>query len=201
MKKNTSPHKRNVFLYCSKQKNKSKFRIVVWDLECSDLKSNRGVIISSAIKELGGDVVTHTNKKLGIDGLDDKDLLIQIRDELNKADMIVGFYHLGFDLPFINTRLLKYGEELVKPKLQIDLYRVVKRFHFNTDRRNLDTVAKYLSVPLKKTHIDWEEWRKAAINGDKKAIAQIVFHNVVDVKVTEMVFEKVKGLIKSISVA
>ena len=177
------------------------FKIVFWDVEASNLRSNQGVIISSAIKTMGGKTVVHTNKMLGIDGLDDRKILTQVRDELNKADLVVGFYHLNFDLPFINTRLLKYEEPLIQPKLQVDLYRVVKRFKFLTDRRNMDTVAKFLGIPLKKTHIDWEKWRQAAINGDKAAIKAIVHHNVIDVRVTELIFYRIKGLIKSVSLA
>ena len=187
-------------------KNQSKFlknkvfKIAFYDLESSALRTNQGTIISGVVRMNGKEKV-FTNKKLGIDGLDDKEIIMNIRNELDKADMVVGYYHLNFDNPFLNTKLLKYGEKLLDPKLQVDLYRVVKRFKFLTDRRNMDTVAKFLGIPLKKTHIDWEEWRKAAINGDKEAIKEVVWHNVVDVRVTELIFHRVKGLIKSISIA
>lgn len=176
------------------------FRVGVWDIECSSLRSNTGVIISSDIKLVGGGHITRVNKNLGgKNGLDDKELCIQIKKDLESLNMVVSFFGLGYDLRFINSRLLYWGEQPVKKLLHVDVYRIARRY-FATTRRNLDTVAKTLGI-VGKNHVDLELWLEAGVNGNKKAIGYIVEHNILDTEVTEKVFLRLAPLIQSISIA
>lgn len=178
----------------------SKFKIVVYDCEASGLNSDNSTLLCGVVRELGGKEKVFVNKKLGKDGINDKEIVKAIRDELNTADLVITFYGLGYDMRLLNTKLLGYGEKMADKKLHIDLYRVAKGV-FNTSRRNLDTIARFLKVPSEKTKISWDVWREAAINGDKKALAEIVHHCRMDVRVTEQVFIRLKGLLKSVSLA
>ena len=171
------------------------FRIVIFDLESSGLKANDSTVLCGVVRSLDGKELKFYNKNLGKDGINDRQVVCDIRDELNKADLIVGFYHLSFDMKLINTKLLGFNEKMVDKKLHCDLYRIAKSV-FNTNRRNLDTIAKFLGIKQQKTHIDWALWREAAINGNKKALKEIIRHCIMDVRVTEEVFLRLKGLIK-----
>ena len=148
---------------------------------------------------MGQKPVVLVNRNLGEDGLNDKQICIETKRELEDSDLIVGFYHLNFDLKFLNSRLLYWGEEPVRPKLHVDLYRLGRRY-FATSRRSLEVITKELGIPGK-THVDLKYWKQAKINGDKKAIDYIVEHNIADVDITEKLFLRLKGLIKSISLA
>ena|SRR3990167_5147194 len=179
---------------------KNEFRIVTFDLESSGLKANDATILCGVIKELKKKEIIISNKRLDKDRINDKEVVCAIRDELNKADLIVGFYHLNFDMKILNTKLLGYGEKMTDKKLHIDLYRVAKTV-FNTSRRNLDTISKFLGIKQQKTHIDWSAWREAAINGNEKALKKIIWHCILDVRITEEVFLRLKGLIRCVSLA
>ena len=139
------------------------------------------------------------NKNLGKNSLDDKELCIAIRDELEKADWIVTFYGLGFDLKFLNSRLLFWNEKTLSPKLHTDLYRLGKRY-FNTSRRSLGVITAFLGIKGK-NHVDMTLWMEAAWNGDKVALKYIVDHNIKDVEITAKLFLRLRSLIKSVSLA
>lgn len=179
---------------------KNGFRIVVWDLESSSLDAMSATVLTSTILPLGGKPIVHTNKRLGVDGLDDRKLLCEIRDELNKADIVIGHYHLSFDFPLVQTRLLRYGEKLIEPKLVIDTCRLSRK-KLKLPNNRLDTLGKFFNCKVSKTPLLWNDWREAAINGNPKALKKIVEHNVADVKLTAEVFLKMKKLVKSISIS
>ena len=178
----------------------NKFLIGIWDLECSDLRANKGVIISSDIKIYGGKHITRVNRNLGKDGLDDKEICQEVKKDLESLGMIVSFYGLNYDRRFLNTRLLRWGLEPLQPRLHTDLCRIGFA-NISSTRRNLDTIGALLGIEQKKTHFDIQIWLEAAVNGEKKAIDMIVNHNVIDTEVTEKVFERLYPLIKSISQA
>ncbi len=126
-------------------------------------------------------------------------MCLQTKRELEKADIIVGFYHLGFDMKYVNSKLLYWGIEPVQPRLHIDLYRLGKKY-WATSRRSLGVVTNYLGIKGK-THIEIADWRKMAWQGDKKALATGIEHNKQDLIITEKLFLRLKRLIKGISLA
>lgn len=199
IKKKNPPSKSKALSKRVSKKEKG-FKIAVFDIETSDLVSNKGVLITAGVKILGEKPILFINKNLGKDGLDDREICVQLRNCLESMDMLVGFYSLNFDVKMINSRLLFWGERIIAPRLHLDLYRLVKKY-FNTHRRNLDTIAKYLGIEATKTHVDMSHWNAAKINGNPTAIKYIAEHNLIDLDVTEELFYKVKNLIKSISVA
>lgn len=172
----------------------------MFDIEASDLRGNKGVIICSDVKLIGGGHITRVNQNLGKDGLNDKDLCIQIKKDLEDCWLIIGFYTLNYDMKFLNTRLLYWGQSPVRKTLHIDLYRLVRR-HFSATRRNLATVGEILGIKQKKTYFEIQIWLEAAINGNREAIKKIVEHNKIDTELTEKVFMKLKELVTSISIA
>lgn len=60
------------------------------------------------------------------ENMQDKGMVIAARDRIDKASCIVTFYGKGFDVPMINTRLLRYGKMPLKPKLHLDCYFMLK---------------------------------------------------------------------------
>lgn len=175
------------------------FNIVVWDIETHSFHSNEGFIISSAIKPLGRKAIVILHENLGKNSLDDKSVCVRTKEELEKADIIITFYGLGFDLKMLNSRLLYWKEEPLSPKLHIDLYRLGKRY-FNTHRRSLAVITEFLGIKGK-NHVDIQYWKEAAWNGNEEAISYIVNHMIRDVGITEKLFYRLKRLIKSISLA
>ena len=172
------------------------FRVCYFDIEASNLNSSFGVIISAAIKPDGKEPVLLWK---GRNGSDDKELVKKIKDELEKYDLIVGYYHLNFDMKMLNSRLRHWGFKKVQRKLHVDVYRLVRKT-FNTHSRRLAAICDFLHVKGK-TPLDPEVWIRAALDNDKYATAKIVEHNKWDVIILEEVFDKVKDDITSVSMA
>lgn len=169
-------------------------KVAYFDIETTNLDANMAVMITACIKPQGGKTIQFYK---GRTGSNDKELVKAVRDELEKYDIIVGYYHLGFDIPFINSRLLYWNLKPLEKKLQIDVYRIAKKTFKLTSRR-LAAVTEFLKI-RGKTRIDFEEWLKAALDGDKKSIAYILEHNVADVEILERLLERLKYNVLSIS--
>lgn len=171
-------------------------KTVIWDLECTALKANFGVIVASGIKPYQEEPKVLTK---GRKGVNDKELCIATKNELAKYDILVGFYSLGFDIKFLNSRLLYWKEKPLERKLHVDLYRIAKRY-FNTHSKSLATLTAFLGIEGK-THVDFEHWMRTSLEGDKKSLAYIVEHCKQDLIITEKLHDRLKSLINSISLA
>lgn len=181
-------------------KIKGNFNIVTFDIECSDLNADKSVMMSAVVKPLKGKPVVFINKNLGTDkGLDDKEICIALRDELEKANIVISYYGLGFDIPYLNTRLLFWGERTLRKHLHIDCYRLVKK-NFRVTRRSLANITAHFQIKGK-NHIPMIGWKKAEILGDEKSLAYVVDHNIKDCIILEELFYRLCPLIQAISLA
>lgn len=166
----------------------------IWDIETSNLKPDFAVMLCAGVKPYRG-----KPKMLykGRNGVNDKELIISVKNELEKYDILVSFYGLNFDLKFLNSRLMYWGFPPLSQKFHIDVYRLARKT-LNISHRRLATVSKFLKIPGK----DWvegETWMLAALEGDKRSLDLIIDHCRRDVEVLEKVFERLKPTIKSIS--
>lgn len=171
-------------------------RACFWDIETSHLKANFAVMLSAAIKPIDGDVeVFHDGRK----GSNDKQLCNTIARRLEDFDILIGYYSLNFDLPMLNSRLLKWELRPLGERFHVDVYRIIKK-GMNPHSRRLQVVSHFLGIEGKDS-VDPEAWVQAAYDGDAKAMKKIIDHNKQDVIVLEKTFEKVKHKMRSISKA
>lgn len=57
---------------------------------------------------------------------DPVDMLRNIRDLLDEADVVVGYNSDGFDIPWLNREFLRFGIDLPSPFQPVDLYKLNK---------------------------------------------------------------------------
>lgn len=168
-------------------------RIGFFDVETSNLSANIGMMFAACVKERGKDTVaTFTMSKDG-KHLSDKAALVGLRDELEKFDFICTWYGTGFDVPFVNTRLILNGERPIDSLRHVDLYYRAK-FNLKLHSNRLAVVGEALLGQSGKTPLAWGQWNKALM-GDKEALDTVVEHCVADVVETESVFEVLKGFV------
>lgn len=175
-------------------------RIVTFDLEMSNLSANFGMLLCGGFKTYGARKITIHR----IDEMpdykerpwDDEVLASKLAEELEDADILVSYNGKRFDLPFLNARLVKFGAKPIIGKKHIDLF-FTSKFQLKLSNWSLDALAKHLQLNVQKTRMEGEQWTKA-MTGDAGALQYIIDHCVLDVKVLEQVFDKVKGLIKMI---
>lgn len=165
--------------------------ILLWDIETTNLEATFGTILCIGWKWLGGERVhIHSLFDDGKDHLDDHTLVKKFAQVFDKADIHVTWYGDRFDLPFVRSKLIKYGEPPLPPKPHLDLWKTA-RYRFKLHSNRLAVWQEYLECKQSKTPIRYDDWLKAAV-GDKRALAAVKEHNRRDVLVLEEVFNKIR---------
>ena len=119
--------------------------------------------------------------------IDDAKLVVGIRDELEKANLIVGWNSKLFDAAFLNARLAKAGERPLHPQFHLDLMYYAGGVSMRIGSRKLLNVQKFFNLKESKTEISWDNWNLAA-GGDKPSLDEVVDHCEADVKVLAEVY-------------
>lgn len=176
------------------------FSVCFFDIEATSLKGNFGRLLCVSGAEDNGKVTTFRADDPELEGTrlrDDSRVAVAARDYLEQFDIIVGWNSKGYDIPFLNTRLLMAGERPVRTRWQIDLMWKAKKFSLALHSARLDAVAKTFRTPHQKTSLDPDIWLDAALL-DKDAMDYVVEHCEADVLVLREVFRHLKPLLKEL---
>jgi uncharacterized protein YprB with RNaseH-like and TPR domain len=175
-------------------------KCLFFDTESTDLDAPWGRILCASFGGLAGEPYTFRGDKRKWKGqtlIDDSKLVTAIRDELETADLIVGWNSILHDIPLLNARLRKVGERDVHARHHLDLMYYAGGQSMKLGSRRLDNVARYFQSPHQKTSLDGDIWQLAA-TGDKKAMGYIVEHCEADVEVLRDLWPSLAPLVKKI---
>lgn len=138
--------------------------------------------------------VADNKKRYAKDPHDDRHVVETLHKVLADADIIVHHNGDSFDKKWVDTRALFHGLPALPPVQSIDTYKVAKnRFYLNSNK--LDYIAKLLKVG-EKIKTSPGLWMRV-LNGDKRAVAEMVEYNKGDVTVLREVFHKLKPYINN----
>ena len=132
-------------------------------------------------------------------------MCLAIRNELGRYDHIVTYYGLGYDKPFVSSRLLKHGHSALPRQLHTDCYRIAKKlFQWTLHSKRLVVVCEHLGIGGK-TRVEpalWEDMKYANDKLRQKAYKQCIDHCLLDVVTLEEAYDRCfKHEIVSISLA
>lgn len=186
-------------------------RILLWDIETShnilakfDLREEytnyNNILVErhlfcAAWKWLGDKQVSAASlvddrKRFKADIHDDYHVVKTLHGVVSEADVIVAHNGDKFDFKWLAGRALKHGLPPLAPVPSIDTLKVARRsFLLNSNR--LDYLGHYLGVG-RKVETPQGLWLKA-LQGDAKAIREMVDYNKGDVELLEGVFEKLRA--------
>lgn len=178
-------------------------KILFFDTESTDLSASWGRILCCSFASAKGEAYTFRYDKPPFKGnkiTDDSALVTAIRDELETADIIVGWNSILHDIALLNSRLALAKERplMVGERhgiLNIDLMYYAGGQSNKIGGRRLDTVAKFFRTKQQKTALDGQVWQDAAV-GDEKAMDQIVEHCEFDTLVLRELWPKLAPSIK-----
>lgn len=149
-------------------------------------------MLTASWKELGKSKVHSVSllddpKRFKKDIHDDYVVVKTMHDVISDADVIIAHNGDGFDLPWINGRILKHGLPPMPPVQSIDTLKQARR-KFNLNSFRLDYLGKFLGVGGKMSTPTglWLE----ALRGNEKAIHEMEIYNRRDVTLLEDVFLK-----------
>lgn len=125
----------------------------------------------------------------------DKKMLLEFSKVLNKATEIVGHNIDKFDMPWVRTRCLYHGIELLPEYTSIDTLQIARRrFRLNSNRLNY--IANFLGLGQKiKTEFDL--WKSILLKSDQKALDKMIRYCKQDVILLEKVFHKLFNHVNS----
>lgn len=173
-------------------------RILAWDLECSGLNADFGIILCAGFKEVGSSHKPEVYNILDYTGKDliaaEKELLKDISNRLLDSDVWLTHYGTWFDVPFVNSRLLYHNlPTLPANYAHLDTWKISRnRLKLRSNR--LVTISEFIGTKDEKNAIKPEQWIRA-IGGHKPSMAYIVDHCKRDVAVLEEVYNKLRPLV------
>lgn len=167
-------------------------RLVFWDTETSGHDADYGSIITSSVKIYGRKPVTYAISTVG----DDRDVVLSTRGELEDADCVVTYYGRGFDVPMLNTRLVRWGYDPLDPPLHIDMFYSVRR-KLQTSRGSQAHLLEFLDTPQQKLTVSPSVWSGLAKDFEKNR-AILVRRCESDVRGLEALYRRTRALIRDI---
>lgn len=121
---------------------------------------------------------------------DDAELVANLWDQIEAADVVVGQNVDDFDLGIIKSRLAKWNLPTLKPVKVVDTLKIARRMKFNSN--SLDSLAAYLGVGRKVKHAGISLWINVCKN-DPVAMQEMLDYNKGDVELTEEVYLKLRA--------
>jgi uncharacterized protein YprB with RNaseH-like and TPR domain len=168
----------------------------IFDLETSNLNADFGVVLCGCVKKYEGAVTTHRMDRLPlyeIDRANDRAVVELLRNELEKYDVWVSYNGKRFDIPFLNTRLMAHGLKTLDKRKHIDLL-YQARYKLKLHSNRLAVVQEYLGLQDAKTTMNGQRWARA-MAGYGDGWNYIVKHCILDVKVLEQAYDKLKHFV------
>lgn len=172
-------------------------KILSTDIEASNLSADFGIVLCCGFLEVGSSKRPQVPSILDYSGktllLREKALLEDMTRRMLDADVWLTHYGKGYDIPFINTRLLYHRLPTLPPVFpHIDTWKI-SRYQLKLRNNRLNTIAKFLNTHDEKNEIQPEQWLYA-LGGDKKSMGYIVEHCRRDVLVLKEVYLRLRGL-------
>lgn len=119
---------------------------------------------------------------------DDSQLVSELWELFDKADIIVGHNLDRFDIRKTNTRAILNGLKPISPFQTVDTLKVAKK-HFAFTSNRLDALGEMFGLGRKVKTGGFELW-EACMNGDEKAWAKMKRYNAKDVTLLIKVYDK-----------
>jgi hypothetical protein len=162
-----------------------------WEQNVIDFKED-GYVLSFSIKKswergvktrgLPDYPIWEKNKK------DDSDILKDLWEEMNEADIIVAHNGDRFDIPTINTRFVTLGLQPPKPSKTVDTLKIARnKFKFKSNK--LDDLGRDLGIGRKMPHTGIHLWLMC-MTGDLKFWRIMKRYNRRDVLLLEQLYYK-----------
>jgi uncharacterized protein YprB with RNaseH-like and TPR domain len=179
---------------CYLKENPDRQRTGYLDIETTDFKADWGILLLYSIMDEAGnfyenriEIEDMRNSKVM-----DKKIVRQCVEDLKRFDLIIGYYHSGFDLKFLRTRAVinnipfPHYDEIQ----QKDVYYMVRN-RFQLTRNSLKNACLTLLGKSYKTDMNRAAWRAATLCGDKRAMDYIAEHCHYDVLDVSRLYKKV----------
>lgn len=154
-------------------------------------KLESGYILCWCAKWLDGKQITKglcDYKGYKPNSTNDKELVKELYELINEADIVIAHNGDRFDIKKMNTQFIKYELSPPDPYKTIDTLKVARK-NFAFESNKLDALGEFLGVGRKVKHEGIDLWI-ACMNGDLQAWGRMKKYNKQDVVLLEAVYKK-----------
>src|ERR1035437_5750157 len=120
----------------------------------------------------------------------DKELVEDLHDLFDQADILIAHNGDRFDIRKTNARFIMQGLRPPSPYKTIDTLKAARR-HFQFESNKLNDLGQYLKLGRKLPHTGFDLWKRC-MTGEKAAWQTMRDYNARDVELLEKVYEKLK---------
>jgi uncharacterized protein YprB with RNaseH-like and TPR domain len=160
-------------------------------------------ILSWSAKWHGEKKIMYADQRKAKDVENEKEILKELWELMDSADVIIGHNSKKFDIKRLNARFIKHGLGRPSKYRQIDTLVECKK-HFALTSNSLAYVAEYLDCKFQKLKHKkfpgFELW-KECLAGNKAAWNEMELYNKQDVLTLEAVYDKLSPWIDTINFA
>ena len=125
----------------------------------------------------------HEDGTLTVNPQNEYDLMLEMRNILHEADIVVGWNSKRFDIKKVQSKMIALGIEPPSPFKQIDVMQEKKRLADSNSNKLEDTGIEW-GLGRKLQHEGWPLWMGCA-EGDQKSMRKMERYNIQDVNLTE----------------
>lgn len=165
--------------------------LVFFDIETTGQKADYDSTIVVSFKPYGKKPFSFPVKQVG----NDQKIIREAKEILEAYKCWVSYYGRGFDIPFLNTRLLKWGMEPIEQRHHLDLYFTLKP-KTSMSRKGLGAYARFLQVETPKLDVSQNVWSE--IPFEKKHMPLMIQRCEGDAITLEQIYERTKHMVREI---
>jgi uncharacterized protein YprB with RNaseH-like and TPR domain len=166
--------------------------LATWDIEATALIADLGSTLCASVKPYGKKPYTFKVKAVG----NDVKVVRDLKDALEEYDCWLTYFGKGFDLPFINTRLLKWGYPPIESRHHIDLFFTLKH-NTKMSSKGLGRFASLLGTDDQKMGVSQNVWSEMGFKIHEH-MPTMVRRCESDTSVLEALYDKTKHIIKEV---
>jgi uncharacterized protein YprB with RNaseH-like and TPR domain len=174
-------------------------KVLIWDIETSNLDADFGTLLCVGYKWLGEDEVhlisINDYKSFKHDPTNDKHLVRDFLKVYNEADLTVAYNGILFDRPWLIAKVMEHGLEIPPNIPMQDPYWCVKS-NLRISRKSLQNVSYFLRLSAEKTPVEGKIWKRAAV-GHEPSLEYIKEHCEADVHVLEEAYLYLRPLMRT----
>lgn len=165
--------------------------LVFFDIESTGLKADYDSVLVISFKRFGQEPFSYPIIQVG----NDQRIIREAKEILEDSMCWVSYYGKGFDIPFLNTRLMKWGHKPIQPRHHLDLYFTLKP-KTSMSRKGLGSFARFLGVETQKIEVSQNVWSEIPFK--KEHIKPMTERCEGDCITLEQLYVKTRHMVKEI---
>lgn len=167
--------------------------LAFFDIEATGLRGDYNSILVASIKAFQSKPYSFVVKQPG----NDNGLVRDVKAELEKYDCWVTYYGKGFDIPMLNTRLLKWRAKPVDKRHHLDMYFSLKS-NLLTARKSQGHLLSWIGGPEQKMTVGADVWNEVLQEPNGKAMKTMIARCESDVEGLQALYERTRHIIREV---